>query len=81
MVLPFQHVYPMQIFSMDLLIQQICIAHLPGLGPISGSNDIKMIKTNTGRAKTRRKPSKGSSEAMSSHKNLQGYGNRTICAR
>lgn len=46
MVLSFQHVYPMQIFSMGSLIQQICIARLPGLGPTSGSNDIKMIKTN-----------------------------------
>lgn len=76
MVLSFQHVYPMQIFSMGSLIQQICIARLPG--PISGSNDIKMIKTNNGKAKIRR-PSKGSSEAMSLHKNLQGYGNRTVC--
>lgn len=47
MVVPFQCVCPMQILSMGLLIQQIFIAYLPGLGPIPGNDDIKVIKTNT----------------------------------
>lgn len=44
--MPFQCVCPMRIFSMDFFVRQI-FSVCPGLSPMTGNEDIKVIKTNT----------------------------------